>query len=332
MLHCDSVKQGLCLTLTCAVIAWSGAAHAQMGGGDQSGQDGQKDEGQSTKKQTPSVKLLDAGTGEKRKLRYDLEAGNTEDGTLRMSVSTETQMGEQGSREQVLPRIILPYEAEVLQEDGNGRRNVEVTFTDYKVEKVEGVNEQMMAGFKSMLNGLKGAKVTFAVSPRGVTSEMDMEFAEGVSPQINRIIQPVTILLQATTVQFPEKPVGKNAEWEMETGADMEGVDAEASHTVTVNRLKKNTVQLEIETSVNADEQEVEGQGGQSFTLINLEETGGGQSTIAFDNVLPRKANTKTERSVAYKQETQQGSMQMKNVSVQELTISSEKVDVSSGE
>jgi hypothetical protein len=161
----------------------------------------------------PTVRLLNAGQGAKRELRYQFQGMQAQNMAMDMTMAMETKMGE------FQQKMEMPTMRMVMQVTPGQRTNDELT---YQFELVEtsvaegGTAPPMVAqAMRTSLAGTRGMKGTVVIDSRGVTKSVDMQLPAGVDPQVQQQMENMKQSLAQMSAPLPIEPVGVGAQWEV---------------------------------------------------------------------------------------------------------------------
>jgi len=237
----------------------------------------------------PTIKLLDAGKGAKKALRFTAKKGMKRSMTMTMEMALAMTLGAQAVPAQKLPAMRMTMDLVVTSVAANG--DIRYEFVTRKPEVVaDGATPpfvvEAMSKALAELEGMSGHAV---VTNRGFSVEADVKVPEKASAQTQQMVDSIRQSLAQIAAPVPEEPVGVGATWETTTKLQQNGLVIEQTATNQLVALKGKTFTLKIEVAQTAQPQKFTAN-GMTADLESYSASGGGETTIGLANLVPTKA------------------------------------------
>ena len=238
-----------------------------------------------------TVKLLDAGTGPKRELRYALKPGMA--GALAMEIKTSVKVAVGGQQVQAadLPTMRLTLRAAVTEVQAGGDSMVTLEIADAGIVERPDTPQNFAHDVERMrlrAAQLKGLKGTATLSARGLITGLKIDAPagkEGDEEERRQVIRDAEQHLVQFTTALPAEPVGTGARWEVAMPFETSGITMDSTDTHTLKALTDGEATLDLTMRQTAGRQKLTG-----ATLERLEGSGAGTLTMRFDRLPPVKS------------------------------------------
>lgn len=226
----------------------------------------------------PGVRLLDAGRGAKRQLRYHPTAGALQARTIDVEMEITIDMGGSpytppASKSTVKTETRVDA---VAAENGD----IELT-TDVTDVQTPGAGR----GPGDMADQVKGAKITRTITNRAVVVSSNVTGASFGTPQIEQLADRLTGA-SGTPPALPAESVGAGARWEETLRVDVQGVIIEVVTTSDLVAIETDRATIRFASSISVDARALS-QGGVSWNNIVVTEHG--EHTIHFAKLVPER-------------------------------------------
>lgn len=229
----------------------------------------------------PSVKLLDAGAGPKKPLRYKFKAGVTEYLTMDLKMAMTMSIGDKSAPKAGLPTVqtTMKLDATELTPEGDLR----CAFSAEKIEVLKDapLDPKAREAFEQELAGLVGMRGKARVTPRGVATEADFELPPTASPKLRAQMDSMRDAIRQMYVPFPEEEVGRGAKWEVTSRVPLSGALMDTKLVYTLTKVGASSASANVETDLSAPPsqamQVAELPPGASATLESLSGKGTGK-------------------------------------------------------
>jgi hypothetical protein len=93
---------------------------------------------------------------------------------------------------------------------------------------------------------LKGSRVGFRVLPSGASDDFSLDLANAAAKDLDSLLRPLSEVLAAVTMPFPDKPVGKDAFWMITSRETVMGVDVVSYRMVRLEELNGDVATLSL--------------------------------------------------------------------------------------
>lgn len=94
---------------------------------------------------------------------------------------------------------------------------------------------------------IKGSRVAFQVLPTGASDGFTVELTKDASKDLDALLRPLSEILAAVTMPFPDKPVGKGAFWMVTSRETVTGVDVVTYRMVRVESVEGDSATLNLD-------------------------------------------------------------------------------------
>lgn len=266
------------------------------------GDDGKKDDdpttgGSSSASSTPTdgstghaapsaVKLLDAGTGEKRKLRIEVEAGHTETATMSMVMRSAVP----GAGELIIG-MDMPMDIEVTDARAD-ELTMEASYRAPTVTQLSGAPGASEEQMEQQLAVLADLKIEQTMTRQGQTTDFELDASDALkNGPAGQFLQSIEQQANSLSVPLPEEKVGVGARWEATQAFDLNGAKVEQVVTYEVTELTDDAVSLKV--SGNGSMSGTTSSGGVSVDMDTTLSTSG-TSEMKSALILPAEASIET--------------------------------------
>lgn len=99
---------------------------------------------------------------------------------------------------------------------------------------------------EAVVNKMKGSRVSFRALPSGATDDFSVDLAKGVAKDLDALLRPMSELLAAVTMPYPDKAVGKGGFWMVTSRETVTGVDVVTYRLVRVEAVSEDTATLSL--------------------------------------------------------------------------------------
>lgn len=235
----------------------------------------------------PTIKLLEAGSGDKVELRVAPKEGAKESFEMLMDMNMAMDMGGMGKIPQKLPQMKMVMNATVTDVSSDGI-HYDFELAEATVDKE--ADPMMVSTIQTELDKMVGTKGQVVVSDRGVTQSAKINAPEGTSKEELAQFDNMQKSMNHASAPFPKEAVGVGAKWTVTTDIKENGIMMTQVVTYTLEKLEGRTVTLSTALVQNAENQPVAAESlppGSQATLSSLESTGTGSSVIHLDHLFP---------------------------------------------
>ena len=247
--------------------------------------------------QEPTIKLLEAGSGDKIELRVAPKKGTEESFQMLMDMNMAMDMGGMGKIPQKLPQMRMVMTA-TITDVKDGAIHYDFELAEATVD--ETADAMMVSALKPELAKMVGTKGTVIVSDRGVTQSAEIQAPEGTKKEELAQFENMQKSMNHASAPFPKEPVGIGAKWSVTTDMKENGIQMTQVVTYTLEKIEGRTVTLSTALVQSAENQPVAADSlppGSTATLASLESTGTGKSVIDLDHLFPTKGELNHDMS-----------------------------------
>jgi hypothetical protein len=246
---------------------------------------------------SPTVRILDAGAGPRKQLRYKLRPGAVDhaqiDVKLKMSIAMATSPG----RKMVaidMPTMRLGYRTAVTEALPGGAVRLAFEVEDMRLLGDGSFDHRTRSAVETELAGMVGIRGSTRMSARGEETKFVFDYANA-SPTQQEHLDRMQNSLHDTFVRFPEAAVGIGARWEVTSSVRSGLFMVDRKVIFTLKRLSGSAATLDFEITMSASSQTLQLRTGQTGMLHSFEGHGSGTTTIGLD----RFAQAATAKSSA---------------------------------
>lgn len=230
----------------------------------------------------PTVTLVDAGSGAKSELRYDIPEGTAQKGTMSMKLKMSQSMGGMNMPAQAMPEMRTPVTIKVLERLKDGFR-FEAVMEGMEVIDNGEMPTQQIDMMRKMLGQIAGATARGVIDVRGYQRDVQVEMPSGVDPMIKQQADQTVGSMKQITMPLPLEAVGEGAKWTVEQSFDEGGLKFKQVATCVLKERKGSTLVLDIDIVQSADPQKLTNpqMPGQEIDLQKF--VGAGKATVTLD-------------------------------------------------
>ncbi|MFN3201840.1 MAG: hypothetical protein ACE366_25775 [Bradymonadia bacterium] len=275
----------------------------------------------------PVIKLIDAGKGEKKTLRFAVKKGDKQSMDMVMKMGMETQVGPNKMPKMDLPGIKMTMSMEVLDVAAE-TFDYQFKLTAAEPMKSSGpMADMMIEAMKKPLANLVGLGGKGKMTNRGINKGMDLQLPSTLDAQTKQMLDGMQDAMSRMSAPVPAEPIGVGGKWSVEQTIAQNGITVQQKTTYTVKKFEGQKVVLGVAVDMNAPKQEMKAPGMPPNVKVMLDKMGGsgeGETTLVMTQVLPSTAtaNINTDMKANMNMGGQQQPMNMKM---------SMKVDLNSG-
>lgn len=238
----------------------------------------------------PRVVVIDAGTGEKRALRYRLEKGSKHTLAMTMYMAMRMKLGAMDAPKIEMPGMKMVADARIT-EAADGRFRYEFLYdSEPEILPTPGANAQVVSQLRTQLAMMKGMHGFAVVTERGFTLEGDIQLAKGAAPQVEQMLGSMRQSLQQIAAPLPEEPVGKGARWKVLYHLDMNGMELYQVGEFSLVDIDGDQLTLDLEMWQRAPRQMMNPPGmppGTKAEIERVESSGKGSMKLTLTQLTP---------------------------------------------
>ena len=238
---------------------------------------------------SPVVKLVDAGKGAKKQLRFTAKKGLTRTMIMTMKMGMAMSMGANSMPMQTLPTMKMTMDMKVTDVSGEG--DIKYTFLLKQPEVVaeKGTPQTVIDEMKKASKGMAGLTGYAVVTSRGFTKEADINVPKDADPQMKQFMDSIKQSLYQISAPLPDEAVGVGAKWDTVMQLTQNGMTLDQTATNELVELKGDSGKLKLTIKQNAKPQKVTVNGMQ-VNVLSLVSNGSGETTLDFTRLVPSQA------------------------------------------
>jgi hypothetical protein len=214
-----------------------------------------------------TVKLLEAGSGEKKPLRYALAKGQEATMTSTGTIEMKTSVGGQ-EMPQKLPTMTSKMTATVTAISGSGDAAVGISY--------------MGPSAKTPATGSAN------INNRGIANTFDLTIPADATAALKQQLEGTRQKSTQYFVPFPEEPVGVGAKWQVSQTITQQAMTIEQITVYTLKSRDGDAADMELAVTQSAAEQDIESpqMPGMKIHLKSFKSTGSGTAKVSFASLL----------------------------------------------
>ncbi len=238
------------------------------------------------------VKLLSAGSGQKRALKYQIAEKKSDSIAMNLQVSLTVERVAVEPHRVELPAVRVVFESARVPRAQPRSRNADDAAFDVTTELrearfagVEGVSVELLKSTGEELKSLGGGRSRGKMTPHGFRSQEPFMFATAGGANRTQIAEALELSIEYLTPPLPEQPVGVGARWEVANTSkvgDIEVVETVAYELVDLTEYA-GVIRTNLTHTAGPQATRLPGmpEGTADAELVALQGQGGGE--IEFD-------------------------------------------------
>jgi hypothetical protein len=238
------------------------------------------------------VKVLDAGAAPRRELRYKFSTGDTEKMLMDMDMSMAVEFGGRKPPKVKIPKMRMKMSIADKKRTSAGLLQYSFKLDEIEVVAAERDNPAVVNQMKQQLKGVKGLSGSASVSPRGLTSDLQVKIPAGASPQLKQMMENMKQSMQQMSAPFPVEAVGIGATWETTMKIPTPAFTMTQVATYKLISVQGATVKFEVSIKQTAEKQKMKNVPGVpanvKLMLESLNTQGKGTMEIELDKLSPK--------------------------------------------
>jgi uncharacterized protein DUF6263 len=259
---------------------------------------------------SPVVKLVDAGKGAKKQLRFTAKKGLTRSMVMTMKMGMAMSMGANSMPRQDLPVMKLTMDMKVTDVTAGG--DIRYTFSLKQPEVIadKGTPQAVIDAVKSASKGMAGLTGYAVVTSRGFTKEADINVPKDADPQMKQFMDSIKQSLYQISAPLPEEAVGVGAKWDTVMQLTQNGMTLDQTATNELVDLKGDTGKLKLTLKQSAKPQKI-AVNGMDVNVLSLASNGTGETSLDFTRLVPSQATVTLHSDLKMEAGGQKIGMQM---------------------
>ena len=236
-----------------------------------------------------SVKLMEAGSEPRKKLRLHPKAGDKQTLVMTMKMGMGMKIGEVENPPMKLPGMNLTMDVTVSNVSPDGDIASEVVMTEAGIIEEPGVMPQVAEAMKNSVGNLKGLSGKGVTSDRGINKGTEINAPNGADPQLRQAMDEMKDSFSNLGTPLPEEAIGPGAKWEAQMPLKSQGINLNQTATYELVSLEEDTVKMRITIQQTAPKQKVQNPAMPAFKvdLLKMSGTGSGEMTLNLGHLMP---------------------------------------------
>ncbi len=237
-----------------------------------------------------SPKLLSAGKGPRKPVRYAYQTGTTDRALLTMAMSMTNQVPGQPAMAIVIPTV----ETDMTINIGDPKADEHLfTFalTDLRLVERPGVMDGVMPAMQALLEKMKGMTGSGFINARGVTRDSSFLLPAGLPPEVRTMLEQTEETVDQMSTPLPAEAIGAGARWQLSMVMDRGGIKLTQTMIYKVVAIRGDRIELTVAITQAAKPQQVNGPTG-SYELVSYKGTGSGSIVIDLRHPVPQSRVT----------------------------------------
>lgn len=237
----------------------------------------------------PVVKLVSPGDEPRAALTYELSENKKQTTGMRMNLEMTMQMGAQAMPATKLPQIGMNIELATGKKDASGDVEVAGTITKVALKAGGPAEEPLVKALGPVMDGMKGIKITYFVSPKGRARDVSVSLPPKADPNATQMLEQMKQSFDSMVAPLPDEAVGIGSSWvvvtRLKTGADI-------LQYTTYKLRAKNGSKIDLDTTVKqfAASAALQAPGaGASGKITKFLSEGSGASSLDLKSLAPDK-------------------------------------------
>jgi hypothetical protein len=222
------------------------------------------------------VTVEDPGQEPRRELRLAVDAGDTDQVTLRQETALEVDAGGQV---QSAPAPVNEFDVTYTVEEVDGDRFTATgVYDDVRVLEAPGVDPAVLEELRSLMEGFRDARARTTFTSRGgiVEAELDgLDLPGAAGAFAEQLAGSFTDSAESMSLPFPDEAIGQGARWRVDTETEIAGMPVEITTVVSLAELGDDRAAGTIEQTLRFVPGDVQVM-GVAAEVISGELTGGG--------------------------------------------------------
>jgi hypothetical protein len=235
------------------------------------------------------VKLLDAGTGAKHRLRLKPAVGWGQTVVMKVNMTMAMDAGPAlHVPRTVLPTMVMTMQVSVSEVDKAGNAHYDLVLGDLAVEPGN-AKPEVVKSLRRSLAKMKGFKGHATVDPRNFTLEGAFEIPPDVDASIKQMLDGMSQSITQLSSPLPEEPVGIGARWKAASTLSANGISVLQTAVYTLTKIDGDHIAFSVDIAQTADHQEVRAPGmppGSKLSITTWKGTGTGDVELELDKLL----------------------------------------------
>lgn len=244
----------------------------------------------------PVVTVLDKGAEPRESLVYDLSKGQKDSFGIGMDMTMKMDMGGRATPPIKMPRMNMLME--LVANDKNPEKDVfiEGLMKGVTVDAgADAMQKQLSETLKKELDGLKGLKMTYWVSPKGEVRDSKLVIPPSAPASAQQMMQGMLQSMDSMVAPLPKEDVGVGAKWSAITRVMSNGADFLQLARYTLKQKDGTKLTFDVEIEQVAAKGTIDAPGlppGVKTSLKSIESAGKGTMVLDLKQLSPVSSQT----------------------------------------
>ena len=252
---------------------------------------------QSAKVESPNVRLVDGGTGQKRVLRYQPKAGQSDRMELHLEAKSTVSSGGRTMPGMPVPTVVFGFDVSVTKVHGNGDFDTMLTVVDTNVSSVAGGRGNMDKVFRSWFGSLRGTTLKTRTTAQGNVVKVTLEAPRMAAKETADTLETLKQTAQDMVQTFPKEAVAVGAKWVVTQASEQNGIKVTLVSETELLAIDKDVIKLRSVLTQSAKPQSIDLNGTEG-NLTALKGTGESQMTLNLKSKVPESFMAKGKSHV----------------------------------
>lgn len=244
----------------------------------------------------PVITMLDKGGEPRESLAYDLAKGQKESFGIGMDMTMKMDMGGRATPSIKMPRMNMLMD--LAANDKNPENDVFIEGLMKGVSLDAGADpmqKQLAETIKKELDGLKGLKMTYWVSPKGEVRDSKLVIPPSAPASAQQMMQGMLQSMDSMVAPLPKEEVGVGAKWTALTRVMSNGADFLQLARYTLKQKDGTKLTFDVEIEQVAAKGSIDAPGlppGVKTNLKSIESGGKGSMVLDLKQLSPVSSQT----------------------------------------
>lgn len=249
------------------------------------------------------VRLVEAGTEPRQKLRYKFVVGRTDRLQMTTTSSMKMQMGEQKADVPTAPavRVVAALTVKDVAADGSARRTL--LLEDVGLLPGPGLSKEQRDQAEKNLSALEKLTGKDRVDSRGFVRQVELDSSKIDNPALKQALASMQQTFDQMGAPFPEEAVGVGAKWQVKSRIDQMGIKLSqiADYELAEISGDKGKIKVKIQQTAPGGTMNLPGlPQGATAKLVSMRGSGKGELGFDLGRTIPDgHIDTKSEVKVS---------------------------------
>ena len=261
-----------------------------------------------------SVELLEAGSMPRREIRFIPKKGAKQTSVMTMTMSQSMTIDGKKLPSQNIPPQKITMEIGIDDVSSNGDIEFAFKYTDLDVVDDPNNPSPLAPVLRTTLKPLIGATGSGLVTNRGFTKRGEMKIPDDLAAPLKQSLDGMKDAMNRLSSPVPGEKIGMGAKWRVVQDINANGIQLKQTSIHELTRLDEKGFAMKVTLTQLAEPQEIKNPAlpaGTKLSLVSLDTSGQGASTIAMDSIFPTESEITIESRTNMQVETPAGQQKM---------------------